>query len=697
MSRPTPTIAVPPPVTSSNSEDITSPLTQQPRASVNAGVHSMLAAAIGLTSLGAPSSPSKASPSPSRSGVKDFTTQASGGAVDVAGNGNASRVTRDTDKLSFMNNKINKPSPALSKVLKPVIKEMIATAILHPRPAAMVMMAPHLIRPPAHYHCHLNNRPPYPALRVAKAAARPSALKRPTPWSSIRPSPAGFDTRHMPFNPHSAPPFANAAIAMDRFSIGERIAAMDRAAAAAAFASRPSPYDPYYPPYASLPPLPTPHQTTPVPSNKNFPETLFDVISSEEHAHIISWLPHGEGFIIHDKQRFSSMMLPRYFDGAKFTSFTRRLKRWSFVRVPRGPELGAYYSKNFVRGHLQLVQKMRYRMDGQFEEGKKKSDDKNEENEKLEEQTEKEVESKEAQVEDSSPRLIGQANCKPHQNQVLPVIIPNPEIKTLHLTNPQDRPMPLSSTLPKRPKAAKKTGTAIETLRDHPTTTVEFSSFPRGHPTLTWPNDPNEQRLMEMQQELLMDRSMMPLTVTPSGASATRSIMGSSSYYTNNSTAQRMRSVSVEVERAERILEAEHMLGQNHLSNTNSNNPNQERIASNILGSSKTHENGMDTAVRDMQSRMAPPFLHLSERPPPRSNGHESYESSAYSQRERQNMSLPMSYNRLSKISQGEHSMEGLCEAQMTIGEARSGRAVMMSCEEEEEFARYLIMKRSGY
>ncbi len=44
------------------------------------------------------------------------------------------------------------------------------------------------------------------------------------------------------------------------------------------------------------------------------------------------------------------------------TSFTRRLKRWSFTRISRGPELGAYYNKNFVRGHPGNVKKMRYRI-----------------------------------------------------------------------------------------------------------------------------------------------------------------------------------------------------------------------------------------------------------------------------------------------------------------------------------------------
>lgn len=107
-------------------------------------------------------------------------------------------------------------------------------------------------------------------------------------------------------------------------------------------------------------------------SQKNFPETLFDVVSaSDRHGHIVSWLPHGQGFIIHDKQRFASQILPHYFDGAKFTSFTRRLKRWSYVRVPRGPELGAYYNKNFIRDRPELVQYMRYQNDQGVAEAKK--------------------------------------------------------------------------------------------------------------------------------------------------------------------------------------------------------------------------------------------------------------------------------------------------------------------------------------
>ena len=50
---------------------------------------------------------------------------------------------------------------------------------------------------------------------------------------------------------------------------------------------------------------------------KNFPETLFDVLSEEDTNHIVSWLAHGKGFMITDKQAFAKVLLPKYFDGCK--------------------------------------------------------------------------------------------------------------------------------------------------------------------------------------------------------------------------------------------------------------------------------------------------------------------------------------------------------------------------------------------
>lgn len=65
-----------------------------------------------------------------------------------------------------------------------------------------------------------------------------------------------------------------------------------------------------------------------------------DILSNEANTQIIAWLPHGKGFIIRDKKRFADEVLPNYFKKSKFTSFTRKLNRWNYVRVTRGHETG---------------------------------------------------------------------------------------------------------------------------------------------------------------------------------------------------------------------------------------------------------------------------------------------------------------------------------------------------------------------
>lgn len=59
---------------------------------------------------------------------------------------------------------------------------------------------------------------------------------------------------------------------------------------------------------------------------------LFDIISDPYNNEIISWLPHGKGFIINNKNRFERLILPDFLPNTKYASFTRRLKRWKFFR-----------------------------------------------------------------------------------------------------------------------------------------------------------------------------------------------------------------------------------------------------------------------------------------------------------------------------------------------------------------------------
>eukprot|EP00581_Thalassiosira_minuscula_P007812 CAMPEP_0183702888 /NCGR_PEP_ID=MMETSP0737-20130205/839_1 /TAXON_ID=385413 /ORGANISM="Thalassiosira miniscula, Strain CCMP1093" /LENGTH=439 /DNA_ID=CAMNT_0025929571 /DNA_START=119 /DNA_END=1438 /DNA_ORIENTATION=- len=98
--------------------------------------------------------------------------------------------------------------------------------------------------------------------------------------------------------------------------------------------------------------------------SRSFPIILHTIVS-EESYHCIHWLPCGTRFVIADKEDFSKDVLPRFFGGrggatTKFTSFTRRLKRWNFSRVPSGREMGAYYHEKFRRGEPELVKAITY-------------------------------------------------------------------------------------------------------------------------------------------------------------------------------------------------------------------------------------------------------------------------------------------------------------------------------------------------
>jgi hypothetical protein len=76
-------------------------------------------------------------------------------------------------------------------------------------------------------------------------------------------------------------------------------------------------------------------------------------------AYIVSFLPHGRAFRIHDVKRFTEEILPRYFKHSKWLSFSRQLSLYGFRRVILGPDNGAYYHELFLRGRKGLCLCMR--------------------------------------------------------------------------------------------------------------------------------------------------------------------------------------------------------------------------------------------------------------------------------------------------------------------------------------------------
>jgi len=77
---------------------------------------------------------------------------------------------------------------------------------------------------------------------------------------------------------------------------------------------------------------------------------LLDQIERDGLAHVISWLPHGRAFAIHDNKEFVDHVMPKYFNQSKLTSFQRQLNLYGFCRLTRGRDSGGYYNEHFLRG-----------------------------------------------------------------------------------------------------------------------------------------------------------------------------------------------------------------------------------------------------------------------------------------------------------------------------------------------------------
>lgn len=96
----------------------------------------------------------------------------------------------------------------------------------------------------------------------------------------------------------------------------------------------------------------------PDPSTLSFPMKLMQMLENELLSDIIAWHPNGEGFIVKDKERLESKVLPLYFKVAKFTSFNRRLKRWDFSIQRRGHKQSSYFHPLLYRNDYERANGM---------------------------------------------------------------------------------------------------------------------------------------------------------------------------------------------------------------------------------------------------------------------------------------------------------------------------------------------------
>ena len=93
-----------------------------------------------------------------------------------------------------------------------------------------------------------------------------------------------------------------------------------------------------------------------------FPTKLFKLLEESEasgHSHIISWLPHGRAFKMHDEDLFVQHVLNKYFKSS-LESFKRQLYMYGFKKIgTRFPDCGAYFHIHFIRHEQDLCSTIR--------------------------------------------------------------------------------------------------------------------------------------------------------------------------------------------------------------------------------------------------------------------------------------------------------------------------------------------------
>lgn len=76
---------------------------------------------------------------------------------------------------------------------------------------------------------------------------------------------------------------------------------------------------------------------------QKLPAKLSAMLSNPEYQHIISWMPHGRSWKVHNPHAFVEEVIPKYFEYTNYNSFVRLVNAWGFRRITKGPDRNSYY------------------------------------------------------------------------------------------------------------------------------------------------------------------------------------------------------------------------------------------------------------------------------------------------------------------------------------------------------------------
>ena len=309
--------------------------------------------------------------------------------------------------------------------------------------------------------------------------------------------------------------------------------------------------------------------------------------------------------------------------------------------------MGAYYNPYFVRDEPELVQNLRYKSESQAEEakknlGRKDDDEKTEKAEKTEEVDETQKDDLPKKEGNEEKEFQGKKTESPSfDSEVKREAKQSPKALKGGGSKPPHSDLPLPSELRKRTETLKLEAAAA-------------ASNP--HPNLFSDGRPHDTRMLEIERELLYARFKLSQEAAVGSQPELPGSMHSSLLHLSqnqpyapraaaSATTQRM----LEIDRAQRILEAEQVLGLSHGGTDMAQNlsPREEMIAS--------------TTHTGMRARLNPSLV-------------------------------PQKALRLDEEGSAKLPQDGKGSS---TSPASGRRLVMMSQKEEEEFAEYLFIKRS--
>mmetsp|Transcript_18085 Transcript_18085/g.43770 ORF Transcript_18085/g.43770 Transcript_18085/m.43770 type:complete len:368 (-) Transcript_18085:131-1234(-) len=103
---------------------------------------------------------------------------------------------------------------------------------------------------------------------------------------------------------------------------------------------------------------------TPPPNLRSVPfpwrlHEMLDAAEVEGFESIVSWLPNGRSFRVHDPVVFVDKVMKKFFNQNKYKSFQRQLNIWGFVRILDGPAKGGYLHEHLVQNQPEMCAMMK--------------------------------------------------------------------------------------------------------------------------------------------------------------------------------------------------------------------------------------------------------------------------------------------------------------------------------------------------